>query len=66
MTDDVGSREGRIARIYKARVLSLLEDVVGVMEEARKEGFVIDFSIPRNETGENIFNTEFVKVTKSW
>lgn len=71
MTDDVEqavsvSREGCIARIYKARVFSLLEEVVGVMEGARKEGFVIDFSIPRNEAGENIFKTEFVKVTKSW
>ncbi len=73
MTDDtssnfvIESNEGKRARKIKSQVLNLMEEVVDLMEEARKEGFEVQFTVARNqETGANFINNELLKVVKVW
>lgn len=65
-TFTIESNEGKRARKIKSQVLNLLEEVVDLMEEARKEGFEVQFSVQRNADGVNIINGDLLKVVKSW
>lgn len=62
----IESREGKRARQFKSQVLDLMEEVVDIMEQARKEGFEVQFSVQRNAEGANIINNELLKVIKVW
>jgi len=73
MTDEtsntftIESSEGKRARKIKSQMLNLMEEVVDLMEEARKEGFEVQFSVARNqETGVNFINNDLLKVIKVW
>ena len=73
MTDEtsntftIESSEGKRARYFKSQVLNMMEEVVLMMEEARKEGFEVQFSVQRNqETGAHFINNELLKVIKVW
>lgn len=72
MTDEttsaftIESSEGKRARKIKSQVLNLMEEVVDLMEEARKEGFEVQFNVARDEKGANIINNELLKVIKVW
>lgn len=60
------SREGRRARQIKADVMDLMEDVVVLMERARAEGFLVEFSVHRDAEGRNFINNDLLKVIKVW
>jgi hypothetical protein len=60
------SREGKRARHFKSAVGDLLEEVVEVMEEARKEGFDVTFNITRNPEGQHILDPQHLAITKRW
>mgnify|MGYP003385589929 CR=1 FL=1 len=62
----IESNEGKRARKIKSQVLNLMEEVVDLMEEARKEGFEVQFNVARDEKGANIINNELLKVIKVW
>ncbi len=66
-TFTIESSEGKRARYFKSQVLNMMEEVVLMMEEARKEGFEVQFNVARNqETGANFINNELLKVIKVW
>jgi hypothetical protein len=60
------TREGKRARHFKGVVGDLLEEVVEVMEEARKEGFAINFNITQNNEGQYILDPQNLSITKRW
>jgi len=72
MTDEtstftIESSEGKRARYFKSQVLNMMEEVVLMMEEARKEGFEVQFTVQRNqETGANFITNDLLKVIKVW
>ncbi len=57
---------GKRARHLKAGMYVLLGEVVEYMEAARKEGFIIDFSISRDATGVNSLPPDHPVVSKKW
>jgi hypothetical protein len=65
-TFNIESSEGKRARKIKSQVLNLLEEVVDLLEEARKEGFEVQFTIQRNQEGANFINNDLLKVIKVW
>jgi len=44
----------------------MMEEVVDLMEEARKEGFEVQFSVQKNAEGANFINNDLLKVIKVW
>jgi hypothetical protein len=60
------SREGKRARHFKGVVGDLLEEVIELMEEARKEGFAINFNITQNNEGQYILDPQNLSITKRW
>lgn len=65
-TFTIESSEGKRARYFKSQVLNMMEEVVLMMEEARKEGFEVQFNVARTPEGANIINNELLKVIKVW
>jgi hypothetical protein len=62
----IESNEGKRARKIKSQVLNMMEEVVDLMEEARKEGFEVQFSVQKNADGANFINNDLLKVIKVW
>lgn len=60
------SREGKRARHYKASLLNMLEEIVEVMEEARKEGFITEFNISRDPEGRYMLAPDSPALIKRW
>lgn len=61
------SRETKRALQLKSEMIGLLMDVNDVLERARLEGFEIQFSMIKNEKGEQVFVPENqLSISKKW
>lgn len=62
----VETSEGKRARYHRGQVYSLLEELVLAMEDARSEGFVVQFTIPTDQEGRNVVAPENLSILKKW
>ncbi len=61
------TRDGRRARFFKGEIMSALEEVVELMEQARSEGFLTEFSVSADPaTGKYSLPQGGVTIVKRW